>query len=220
MKGGKPINPDKCKGLPYLVKGLEYDVKTEAYIKGEAQTDYKAFFDGNCKPPYVVSTMHMSHSLKGSYLLVKNPEPLGILIQKWIKLIEPLSKELFASSAVGLRSNINPFKTYYDQLQLYNSLLVNKKGMLSKMVTSDSEAFFTEDNIRETLQGIKMKYDYFSGLPFDMKEFLGFEKIGSGWMSTEAGRKQKMLEIDEEVESLAKPTSSTEMDMTKAIADE
>ncbi len=188
QKGGaKAVNPDFCKGLPYLVNGLTYDVKTtEYYTEKTSHADYKSFLDANCKPLYVVSTTHESaYTLKKSFLLVKNHQQLSELVQKWMKLVEPISKEMFTSSIRGFRSNINPFTAFYDQLKEYNKVLENKKGMLSKLMTSNSEVMFTEDNIKDTLTSIKMKYDYFSGKPFNMREFLGFEKIG-GWM----GRRQ------------------------------
>lgn len=208
IRGGKPVNPDFCKGLPALVNGLEYDpIKTTEYVQNQTQTDYKTFLEGTCKPSYVVSTTHLSsYTLKGSYLLMTNPEELANLVQKWVKLVEPISKELFSSSLVGLRSNINPFTSYFGQLQMYKTALENKKGMLSKMVTSDTEILASVDNIKDTLQAIRMKYAYFSDLPFNMKEYLGFEKIG-GWLGSAAVRDQVMKDIDGEVGKL---TTSTE----------
>jgi len=191
QKGGKPlrINPPICKGLPSLVNGLEYDsIQTVKYVKDQTQTDYKAFFDGTCYPPYVVSTTHMSgYTLKGSFILMKNPEEVSMFLDKWMKWIQPISKEMFSSSLVGIRSNINPFKSYYDQLQLFKNALENKKSMFVKAVTSDSEILVSEENIKETLRMIKVKYDYYNDIPFKMKEFLGFEKM-SGWVGTEAAR--------------------------------
>jgi hypothetical protein len=203
QKGGaKPINPDFCKALPYLVNGLTYNVATAKYYTGQTTyTDYNSFLDATCKPTYVVSTVHNpAYTLKKSFILVKNHEKLSMLVQKWMKAIKPISIELFSSSMVGLRSNINPFTAFYDQLKEYNRLLENKKGMLTKLVTSNSEVMLTEDNIKDTCYSIDMKYKYLTGLPFNMKEFLGFEKMG-GWMGT--NRKQTMQEIDEEVNKLS-----------------
>ena len=209
QKGGKPlrINPAICKGLPSLVNGLEYDsIQTVKYVKDQAQTDYKAFFDGTCYPPYVVSTTHMSgYTLKGSFILMKNPEKVSMVIDKWMKWIQPISKEMFSSSLVGIRSNINPFKTYYDQLQMYKTALENKKSMIVKALTADTEILASEENIKGTLQTIQMKYNYYNDIPFNMKEFLGFEKM-SGWFGTEAARIKGMQEMDEEVKKLVKPS--------------
>ena len=220
QKGGKPlrINPPICKGLPSLVNGLEYgSIQTEKYVKNQTQTDYKAFFDGTCYPPYVVSTTHMSgYTLKGSFILMKKPEEVSMVLDKWMKWIQPISKEMFSSSLVGIRSNINPFKSYYDQLQLYKTALENKKSMFVKAVTSDSEILVSEENIKSTLQMIKMKYDYYNDIPFNMKEFLGFEKM-SGWFGTEAARIKGMQEMDAEVDKLK--GDATPYDSAKVLAD-
>jgi hypothetical protein len=220
QKGGKPlrINPPICKGLPSLVNGLEYgSIQTEKYVKTHTQTDYKAFFDGTCYPPYVVSTTHMSgYTLKGSFILMKKPEEVSMVLDKWMKWIQPISKEMFSSSLVGIRSNINPFKSYYDQLQLYKTALENKKSMFVKAVTSDSEILVSEENIKSTLQMIKMKYDYYNDIPFNMKEFLGFEKM-SGWFGTEAARIKGMQEMDAEVDKLK--GDATPYDSAKVLAD-
>jgi len=222
QKGGKPlrVNPPICKGLPSLVNGLEYgSIQTEKYAKNQPQTDYKAFFDGTCYPPYVVSTTHMSgYTLKGSFILMKKPEEVSMLLDKWMKWIQPISKEMFSSSLVGIRSNINPFKSYYDQLQMYKSALENKKSMITKAVTSDSEILVSEENIKSTLQMIKMKYEYYNDIPFNMKEFLGFEKM-SGWFGTEAARIKGMQEMDEEVKKLNKQVE-TNPDVLKKITEE
>jgi hypothetical protein len=202
------VNPDVCKGLPALVNGLEYDpIKTTEYVQNQTQTDYKTFLDGTCKPSYVVSTTHLSsYTLKGSFLLMTNPEQLANLVQKWVKWVEPISKEMFSSSLVGLRSNINPFTPYYGQLKMYKTALENKKDMVSKLLTADTEILASVDNIKDTLQAIRMKYAYFSDLPFNMKEYLGFEKIG-GWLGSAAARDQVMKEIDGEVKKLNEPVS-------------
>ena len=222
QKGGKPlrINPAICKGLPSLVNGLEYDsIQTVKYVKDQAQTDYKAFFDGTCYPPYVVSTTHMSgYTLKGSFILMKNPEKVSMVIDKWMKWIQPISKEMFSSSLVGIRSNINPFKTYYDQLQMYKTALENKKSMIVKALTADTEILASEENIKGTLQTIQMKYKYYNDIPFNMKEFLGFEKM-SGWFGTEAARIQGMKEMDEEVKKL-KTGETAKTDVLGEIRDE
>ena len=204
QKGGKPTNPESCKGLPYLINGLTYNVKTSEYYKGETTHEkLQSFLEATCKPLYVVSTKHESaYTLKKSYLLVKNHEQLDQLMQKWLKMIEPISKEMFSSSLVGIRSNINPFKPFYEQLQLYKTTLDNKKGMLAKLSTSDTEVMFTDENIKDTLLSIQSKYNYYNDIPFNMKEFLGFEKIG-GWMGSESTRKQTMQTIDDEVKKLA-----------------
>ena len=203
QKGGakKSVNPDICKGLPYLVNGFEYTTKTSEYVKGDySQLDYKSFLDGTCKPIYVVSTTRISsYSLKGSFILMKNPEKLSLLVKKWIALLKPISASVIGSSVkdIALQRNVNPFKTYYDQLKLYNSILDNKSGILN-MVTRDTELIYSDENILETFNGIRAQYNYYSDIPFNMKEFLGFEKIG-GWMGTESGRIKTMKQIDEEV---------------------
>ena len=203
QKGGakKSVNPDICKGLPYLVNGFEYTTKTSEYVKGDySQVDYKSFLDGTCKPIYVVSTTRISsYSLKGSFILMKNPEKLSLLVKKWIALLKPISASVIGSSVkdIALQRNVNPFKTYYDQLKLYNSILDNKSGILN-MVTRDTELIYSDENILETFNGIRAQYNYYSDIPFNMKEFLGFEKIG-GWMGTESGRIKTMKQIDEEV---------------------
>jgi len=203
QKGGakKSVNPDICKGLPYLVNGFEYTTKTSEYVKGDySQLDYKSFLDGTCKPIYVVSTTRISsYSLKGSFILMKNPEKLSLLVKKWIALLKPISASVIGSSVkdITLQRNVNPFKTYYDQLKLYNSILDNKSGILN-MVTRDTELIYSDENILETFNGIRAQYNYYSDIPFNMKEFLGFEKIG-GWMGTESGRIKTMKQIDEEV---------------------
>ena len=203
QKGGakKSVNPDICKGLPYLVNGFEYTTKTSEYVKGDySQLDYKSFLDGTCKPTYVVSTTRISsYSLKGSFILMKNPEKLSLLVEKWIALLKPISASVIGSSVkdITLQRNVNPFKTYYDQLKFYKSILDNKSGILN-MVTKDTELIYSDENILETFNGIRAQYNYYSDIPFNMKEFLGFEKIG-GWMGTESGRIKTMKQIDEEV---------------------
>jgi hypothetical protein len=190
-------------------------------MKNQPQQDYKTFFDANCKPMYYLSTNRSSpYSIKEKYMIMKNPEKVLVVVNKWSALLQPISASVVGSSVgdMATRTNVNPFKTYYDQLQTYKRLLDNKSalssgsvsslakgavtGMLTMGASVDSEVFYSQENILETFNTINAEYNYYKGIPFNMKEFLGFEKIG-GWMGTEASRKKAMETIDGEVLKLA-----------------
>ncbi len=212
---------DICKGLPFPVNGLEYSTRTEAFIKNQPQQDYKTFFDANCKPMYYLSTNRSSpYSIKEKYMIIQNKEKVLFVVDKWSALLQPISAPVVGTSLGdrATQTNVNPFKTYYDQLQTYKRLLDNKSalssgsvsslakgavtGMLTMGASVDSEVFYSQENILETFNSINAEYNYYKGIPFNMKEFLGFEKIG-GWMGTEASRKKAMETIDGEVLKLA-----------------
>ena len=219
---------DICKGLPFPVNGLEYSTRTEAFIKNQPQQDYKTFFDANCKPMYYLSTSRSSpYSIKEKYMIIQNQEKVLFVVDKWSALLQPISASVVGSSLGdrATQTNVNPFKTYYDQLQTYKRLLDNKSalssgsvsslakgavtGMLTMGASVDSEVFYSQENILETFNSINAEYNYYKGIPFNMKEFLGFEKIG-GWMGTEASRKKAMETIDGEVLKLAGDKKSAE----------
>jgi hypothetical protein len=170
-------------------------------------------------------------------MIIKNPEKVVGVVDKWIALLQPISAKVVGTSKVEMatRANVNPFATYYQQLQTYKALLENKSMMstgsasslISGLATAastlgksvDSEALYSDENIMETFRGINTQYKYYNDMPFNMKEFLGFEGIG-GWLGTEASRKKLMELVDSEVAKLASqtvydPTKETNRKVTK-----
>ena len=225
QRGGTAQKPviNLCTGLPHPVNGLEYTTKTEEIVKGQPNPDYKSYFDSNCKPLFYVSTNHSSKSALAKFMILKNPQKVSIVVNKWITLLEPIKAQVIGSSKLEMvsRTNVNPFMDYYAQLQRYKSLFENKSMMSTRSGTNllkatmtaastlgksmDTEALYSDETIMETFNGITQQYKYYSDMPFNMKEFLGFEGIG-GWLGTEASRKKSMEAVDSEVAMLSAQT--------------
>lgn len=226
QRGGTAQKPviNLCTGLPHPVNGLEYTTKTEEIVKGQPNPDYKSYFDSNCKPLFYVSTNHSSKSALAKFMILKNPQKVSIVVNKWITLLEPIKAQVIGSSKLEMvsRTNVNPFMDYYAQLQRYKSLFENKSMMSTRSGTNllkatmtaastlgksmDTEALYSDETIMETFNGITQQYKYYSDMPFNMKEFLGFEGIG-GWLGTEASRKKSMEAVDSEVTMLQNLTN-------------
>jgi len=232
-RGGGAQKPviNLCIGLPYPVNGLEYTTKTEEIVRGQSNPDYKSYFDSNCKPLYYVSTSHYSKSAEAKFMILKNPGKVTIVVNKWIALLEPIKAKVLGSSKLEMVSmtNVNPFMDYYAQLQRYKSLFENKSMMSTRSGTnllkaamtvastmgksSDTEALYSDETIMDTFNGITQQYKYYSDMPFNIKEFLGFEGIG-GWLGTEASRQKSMIAVDNEVAMLVANTPYTPSNKT------
>ena len=210
--GAQPIPDDPCKGIPYSINGMEY---TSQNTREQMQKD--------CKSLYYVSTVRSPpFSVVGKFMIMKNPEKALVVVNKWSALLQPISASIVGSSIgdIATRTNVNPFYSYYEQLQTYKKILDNKsalstlsgsslaKGLTTGLMTMgnsvDSEVFYSDENIIETFHSINAQYNYYKGIKFNMKDFLGFESIG-GWTSTEASRKKAKDKIEVEVDKLAGP---------------